>query len=107
MRSWSAERRRFRLGAVITFATMLASLAAMPAFADYRDQAKKIHDRIAGVPPDETTLAAMADLLDNNNASDDLTAASDGNGCAGVLQRHAEELRRTLDQPRLRASSCR
>lgn len=75
MRSWSVARRRFRLGAIITFASMLASLTAVPAWADYRDQAKKIHDRIAGVPPDEATLASMADLLDNNNASDDLAAA--------------------------------
>ncbi len=75
MRSWSVARRCQRLGAIVTFATMLAGLAVTPAWADYRDQAKKIHDRIAGVPPDETTLAAMADLLDNNNPTDDLAAA--------------------------------
>lgn len=30
-----------------------------PAFADARSQAKRMHDRIAGVPPDAATLAAM------------------------------------------------
>lgn len=75
MRSWSAMCRRQRLGALFVFASMLLSLTATPTWADSRDQAKKIHDRIAGVPPDETTLASMADLLDNNNTADAIAAA--------------------------------
>lgn len=43
------------------------SLGGGLALADSRDQAKRIHDRIAGVPPDETTLSAMAAEIDDNN----------------------------------------
>ncbi len=75
MRSWSAVHRRPRLGALLTCATLLLSLTGMPAWADTRDQAKKIHDRIAGVPPDETTLSEMAALLGSANPQDHIAAA--------------------------------
>ena len=32
--------------------------------ASSRDQAKRLHDRIAGVPPDDVVLTAMADDID-------------------------------------------
>ena len=52
MRSWSTARRRFfREGVLATFAILLASLTSLSAWADTRDQAKRIYDRIAGVPP--------------------------------------------------------
>ncbi len=38
--------------------------------ADSTDQAKRIHDRIAGVPPDAATLASMRDDIDSGNALD-------------------------------------
>ncbi|MEM9622563.1 MAG: hypothetical protein AAF993_12990, partial [Pseudomonadota bacterium] len=44
------------------------------AVADSTDQAKRIHDRIAGVPPDATTLTTMRDLIEPPN-SDPLGAA--------------------------------
>jgi len=75
MRSWSAAHRRCRLGVLMTLATLLVSLTSVPTWADTRDQAKKIHDRIAGVPPDETTLADMAALLDTGNQQDAIDAA--------------------------------
>ena len=56
--------RLFRAGVFLLFGALLTPAA----IADSRDQAKRIHDRIAGVPPDETTLTAMADAIDNNNA---------------------------------------
>ncbi|MEQ8690096.1 MAG: hypothetical protein RIC89_04565, partial [Pseudomonadales bacterium] len=40
------------------------------ATADSTDQAKRIHDRIAGVPPDSATLASMRDDIDSGNALD-------------------------------------
>ncbi|MEQ9452788.1 MAG: hypothetical protein RJQ07_14495 [Pseudomonadales bacterium] len=40
------------------------------AAADSTDQAKRIHDRIAGVPPDPATLASMRDDIDSGNALD-------------------------------------
>ena len=49
---------------VLTFITVFGSLAVR---ADERDQAKRIHDRIAGVPPDAATLDTMAaDILGGN-----------------------------------------
>jgi hypothetical protein len=41
-------------------------LLSATAAADSRDQAKRLHDRIAGVPPDEATLVEMASELDAN-----------------------------------------
>src|SRR5688572_21186942 len=51
----------------VGLACLLACMAAT-AIADVRDQAKRIHDRIAGVPPDEATLVEMATLIGNGQA---------------------------------------
>ncbi|MCC7327515.1 MAG: hypothetical protein IT521_12005, partial [Burkholderiales bacterium] len=45
-----------RTGAVC----LLMSLAAATAAAGPREQAKRMHDRLAGVPPTESVLANMA-----------------------------------------------
>lgn len=74
MRSWSVARRRVRLGAFVTLVTLLLSLTGSPTWADTRDQAKRIYDRIAGVPPDDATITQMATLLGGND-QDKLTAA--------------------------------
>ena len=44
-------------------ATILALVLAAPAAAGPREQARRIHDRIAGVPPTATVLAEMADAI--------------------------------------------
>ena len=36
---------------------------AVPASADERDEAKRIHDRLVGVPPDDVALTQMANLI--------------------------------------------
>ena len=41
-----------------------------PGHADSTDQAKRLHDRIAGVPPDAATLASMRDDIDSGNVLD-------------------------------------
>jgi hypothetical protein len=46
----------------------LLACVATAASANERDQAKRIHDRIAGVPPSEATLAQMEALVAANNA---------------------------------------
>ncbi len=46
----------------------LAALVSMPVMADSTDQAKRLHDRIAGVPPDATTLGDMRDAIDAGDA---------------------------------------
>jgi hypothetical protein len=50
----------------VGLACVLASVA-FAASANDRDQAKRIHDRIAGVPPSEATLDAMTALVASGN----------------------------------------
>jgi len=64
MKSRSLAHRLFRLGVFILFSALLTPIG----WADSRDQAKRIHDRIAGVPPDAATLDEMATAIDSNNA---------------------------------------
>ena len=45
-------------------AGLLSAVLAMPAQAGYREQAKRLHDRLAGVPPSETVLQQMQDAID-------------------------------------------
>ena len=52
-------------------AVILSAILVSPAFAGDREQAKRIHDRLAGVPPTEAVLTAMQ----ANIASDPLAAA--------------------------------
>lgn len=56
--------RTWRFGAFFLLALSMTSST----WADARDQAKRIHDRIAGVPPTETTLQAMASAIISNDA---------------------------------------
>ena len=59
-------------GLMRTFlATLLAPAIALPAQAGPREQAKRMHDRLAGVPPSESVLAQMEALM----ASDSQAAA--------------------------------
>ena len=64
-RSLSANKPK-RVGApIIATCIAVACLVGAPsAFADSRDQAKRMHDRIAGVPPSETTLNDMQQAID-------------------------------------------
>jgi hypothetical protein len=55
--------RAKQVGLVCLFACV-----ASAALANERDQAKRIHDRIAGVPPSEQTLTQMEDLVRAGNA---------------------------------------
>lgn len=53
----------------------IAVLWPASVMADSTDQAKRIHDRIAGVPPDATVLADMRDDIDGLNGASALDAA--------------------------------
>lgn len=44
------------------------ALAALPAHAGSAERAKRIYDRLAGVPPSAAVLASMQTDIDNNNA---------------------------------------
>jgi len=50
----------------IFLATLLAAAITSPAQAGDREQAKRMHDRLAGVPPSETVLAQMEALMASN-----------------------------------------
>ncbi len=63
MNTKSTRHRSPGLGGFLIMATVLAGTA----MADSRDQAKRMHDRIAGVPPSEQTLTNMATAIDANN----------------------------------------
>jgi len=54
-------------------AALLSVAIAAPAAAGPREQAKRIHDRLAGVPPSATVLQQMEDAIQGGNA----TAAAD------------------------------
>jgi len=47
----------------IFLATLIATAIALPAQAGQREQAKRIHDRLAGVPPSESVLTQMEALI--------------------------------------------
>ena len=67
------------LGRVV-LATTLAAAISLPAVAGPRDQAKRIHDRLAGVPPSAAVLDQMeADILAGNPAAAAETAMEDVN----------------------------
>ena len=69
-RRWSKRA----LFLVLTLITVFGSLATR---ADERDQAKRIHDRIAGVPPDDATLTNMASLIVGGNPLNAALVATD------------------------------
>ena len=52
-----------------SYAVLLLSLLfILPSIAGSLEQAKRLHERIAGVPADEQTLSTMATLLNDNKA---------------------------------------
>ena len=50
----------------IFLATLLATAISLPALAGPREQAKRIHDRLAGVPPTDLVLGQMEALIPTN-----------------------------------------
>jgi hypothetical protein len=59
-----------RILAAAAVATVLASAASGTAQAGAREQAKRIHDRIAGVPPSQQVLDTMEQLVAGGHADD-------------------------------------
>ncbi|MCZ6711246.1 MAG: hypothetical protein O7B25_12875, partial [Gammaproteobacteria bacterium] len=72
--------RAVRLSLLLLIATLITPLC----WADARDQAKRIHDRIAGVPPDPALLTTMATQITNNNAVAAALMATDAPEFYGV-----------------------
>jgi hypothetical protein len=71
-RPWAALLDRYLSGAgrallLATLAGLAASMVTSPAMAGAREQARRMHDRIAGVPPGATVLDQMtADIAGGN-----------------------------------------
>ena len=57
-----------RVGAAL-LALCCLQVVAMPAGAGPREQARRLHDRIAGVPPSDAVLTQMATLIQGGNAN--------------------------------------
>ncbi|MDT0595018.1 hypothetical protein [Glaciecola petra] len=66
------DLRKAKLPILKGYAVVICLLFAGNLYADSVSQAKRMHDRIAGIPPSEQTLQEMASLID---AGDDLGAA--------------------------------
>ena len=60
---------RARRIATLATAMLLAVQACNPAWAGSREQARRLHDRLAGVPPTDAVLTQMAADIDANNAT--------------------------------------
>src|SRR5215831_15372970 len=72
--SFQATRRAGRSVRALA-ALCAAALVCGAAGATPRDQAKRIHDRLVGVPPDPATLDQMTALISTGQAADALQAA--------------------------------
>jgi hypothetical protein len=53
----------------MALAALLSLVLALPAYAQTREQARRIHDRLAGVPPTETVLQAMTNATQASHAT--------------------------------------
>ncbi len=62
----------------------LSFLSANDAFAGAREQAKRIHDRLAGVPPTESVLSSMESDISGGNAIDAALTAIDNSAFYNV-----------------------
>ena len=70
------QQTLMKKNSLIIISLLLAlSLATTSTFAGPREQAKRIHDRIAGTPPSESVLTTMEGYLSNADANDDIQAA--------------------------------
>jgi len=66
----------FKILSRFAIAALLTAVSAIPANAGDREQARRIHDRIAGVPPTDAVLSQMESAMLGTNAA----CANYGNG---------------------------
>jgi hypothetical protein len=59
----------FKILSRLVIAGLLTAVIAMPANAGDREQARRIHDRIAGVPPSDAVLSQMESAMLGTNAA--------------------------------------
>ncbi len=73
----ATPERRWSKRALLLVLTVLTVFGSLAVSADEYDRAKRIHDRIAGVPPDAATLNAMAADIAGGNPLDAALVATD------------------------------
>ena len=83
---WTGNKDGLRGGflRVVLTAVLMAALTA-PANAGSREQAKRIHERIAGVPPSDTVLGQMQNAIDGTEPSCSQYGAVTGPQCAAYI----------------------
>ena len=63
-RIWTEHREgRCDYSLHVVLAVLLSAMFVLPANAGYREQAKQMHDRLAGVPPTNIVLQQMEDAI--------------------------------------------
>jgi len=66
-RSNRSHNKTYNHWALSALAVLLLTMVSQIAMAGSREQAKRMHDRLAGVPPTEAVLNDMAALIDSGN----------------------------------------
>lgn len=69
----------------VVLAAIVMTMLTAPANAGSREQAKRIHERIAGVPPTATVLGQMRDAIDGTNPSCSQYGPVTGPQCAAYI----------------------
>jgi len=62
------KNRKWKRPMRMALAALLSVVLALPAYAQTREQARRIHDRLAGVPPTESVLQAMTNATQASHA---------------------------------------
>ena len=78
----------FKILSRFTLATLLAAVLVLPANAGDREKAKRIHDRLAGIPPTASVLLEMESALAGTNpecATYTLSGVDPGAECAAFI----------------------
>jgi hypothetical protein len=70
-----ATRGHWSMRAILLTLMLMLTFATAGVRADEFDQAKRMHDRIAGVPPDTTTLNLMANIIQSDPTNGPFNAA--------------------------------
>ena len=67
-RKWTGHKDG-RFGGLLraALATVLVTVLSLPAVAGPREQAKRIHERIAGVPPTASVLTQMQNAISSSD----------------------------------------
>jgi len=69
----------------VAITALLGAVLSMPALAGPKEQAKRIHDRLAGVPPSDAVLAQMEGVIQSGGTDPLCPAGVSGADCAAYI----------------------